>query len=475
MTTSITKIGCIFSAMLALTIMAFRPSEVKTTAATYATNQVTVTPRPPLDCVTPTSNVEKIVCLANSFKALLTTTQIASLEISLTTTSQAKWSNLPGGVSNRNGLEYSTLTATQLAAAIAVVQAAAGTAATDGYAEYNQTRLADTYLGVNGGGANQYSEGRYIIAFLGTPSLTGKWMLQFGGHHYAQNITFNGGKVIGTTPSHQGLEPLSFTTGGTTYQPLQTEHASMLAMLSSLSTAQLATAKLSGSFSDVVLGPGKDGQFPATKLGIKCSTLTTAQKALVLAAIKPWTQDADDASGTALQNVYANEIDETYISYGNNATLATNGDYVRIDGPSVWVELVCQSGVVLSGIHYHTIYRDHTRDYGASGALVGVKEVFGSVADSQFKVSAFYPNPLTWATMVPLTLAFPSKVQVSLFDIYGREVSVVANEQMAAGANNVVINRNQNGNTLTAGSYICKISVENANGKFAQSKLIIVQ
>jgi hypothetical protein len=38
---------------------------------------------------------------------------------------------------------------------------------------------------------------------------------------------------------------------------------------------------------------------------------------------------------------------------------------VRIDGPGVWIEFVCQNGIVYQGqIHYHTVYRDHTRDYG---------------------------------------------------------------------------------------------------------------
>ena len=336
------------------------------------------------------------------------------------------------------------------------------------------TVLADAYLGSNGGGSG-YSAGNYIIAFLGTPSTTGKWLLQFGGHHYAQNISYNAGKVIGTTPSHQGVEPLSFTSSGTTYAPLKSEHAGMLAMLCSLSTTELTSAKLSTSFSDVALGPGKDGQFPATKLGLKCSNLTAAQKTLVINAMKPWLQDADDASGAALLAVYTSEIDNTYISYSGNATLATNGDYVRIDGPSVWIELVCQNGVVFSGIHYHAIYRDHSRDYGASGVLTTVKEVFGSVTDTQFKVNELFPNPLSTVTNISLTLNFSSKVRVNIFDLAGREVGIISNEEMTVGEHNLIVNRNLNGNILSTGIYICKISVENTNGQFGQSKLMVVQ
>lgn len=308
------------------------------------------------------TTVANVVAAANAFLATLSTTQQTTVQLALTKANAIKWSNLPGGVTIRNGLEFSTLTAAQLTAAKAVIQAAAGTTANEGYSEFSQINAADDVLGTTGGSG--YSSGKYIIAFLGTPSATGTWMLQFGGHHYAQNITYSGGAVVSATPSHQGVEPRSWTSSGTTYAPLNQEHDAMIAMLASLSTAQLTSAKLSTTFSDVLLGPNKDGQFPATKQGLAVSTLTDVQKALVLAAIKPWTQDVDDATGTALLAIYANELNSTYIAYSGNITMEANADYARIDGPSVWVEFVCQSGVVIQNqIHYHTIFRDHTRDY----------------------------------------------------------------------------------------------------------------
>lgn len=422
---------------------------------------------PPAACETLTG-VEKIVCLADAFKATLSSAQQSSVQLDFTTANAIKWSNLPGGVSIRNGLEYSALSATQLAAALAVVEAASGTTANEGYAEYQQIRAADTYLGAKAGSG--YSEGKYIIAFLGTPSTTGKWMLQFGGHHYAQNITFNAGKVISVTPSHQGVEPLSFTTtGGATYAPMQTDHAGMLAMLSSLTSTQLSAAKLSGTFSDVVLGPKKDGQFPATKLGIPCSSLTAPQKALVLAAMKSWTNDCDDATAASSLALYEKELDATYIAYSGNATLSNNADYVRIDGPSVWIELVCQSGVVYSGVHYHAVYRDHTRDYGAGTSITASKEVYGSVASNQFSIGTNYPNPFSEFTTIPFTLANPSHVTVTVYDLSGRVIAVLADEDMDAGKQSVIFNQKKE----LKGTYIYKIKVKNNNGEFSQSKFML--
>jgi len=323
------------------------------------------------DCSSATG-VAKVVCLANAFLATLTTTQQASVVLTLNLSNAQRWSNLPCALSCRNGLLFSSLTSAQLAAAKAVAQAAFGTTAGEGYDEFSQVMAADNYLGQTASG---YSSGNYVIAFLGTPTTTGKWMLQIGGHHYAQNITYDAGVVTSITPLHQGVEPKgSVTYGGTTYSgPLESEHTAMQEMLGSFTSTELASAKISSTFSDCLMIPGSTtNTFPTTKQGIKVSTLSTAAQAKVLAAMMPWINDVDATAAAAFTTIYQNELANTYVCYASNTSavagtassfLTTNTDYVRIDGPSVWIELICQTGVVLSGIHYHSVMRDHSRDY----------------------------------------------------------------------------------------------------------------
>lgn len=318
------------------------------------------------DCSTATTPTARVVCAANAFLATLSDAQKSAVVLSYTKENAIKWSNLPCGSGCRVGLQLSSLTSAQVAAALAVVQAATGTTANEGYDEIMQIRAADDVLGsVNTMG---YSSGIYFIAFLGTPSTTDTWQLQFGGHHLAVNKTYKAGDVQGSTPQFEGIEPKSWTaTNGTVYAPLNSEQAAMAAVLASLSSSQLASAKLNTTFSDVLLGPNNDGKFPTTKVGLQVSNLTTEQQALVLAAMKPWVQDADDATAASLLATYQSELASTYIAYSGNASLTNNADYVRIDGPSVWIEFVCQTGVVYQNqIHYHSIWRDHTRDYGGS-------------------------------------------------------------------------------------------------------------
>ncbi|RZJ57247.1 MAG: DUF3500 domain-containing protein, partial [Hymenobacter sp.] len=317
----------------------------------------------------------KVLCAVQAFEATLTATQLAGVQFNYLAANAIKWSNLPCGAQCREGLVFSSLTATQLTAAKAVIAAATGTTANEGYDEITQIIAADDVLAATAGG-NTYSSGNYFIAFVGTPSATGTWQLQFGGHHIAVNQTYSNGVVTGSTPAFKGVEPKTWTTGTTTYAPLAQEQSVMAAMLASFTTAQLATAKVSSTFSDVVLGPGSDGKFPATKVGIAGSALTSTQQAAVIAAMKPWIYDTDDATAATILATYTSELASTYISYGSNTAgtagnastfFTTNTDYVRIDGPHVWIEFVCQSGVVYqTQIHYHSIWRDHTSDYGGN-------------------------------------------------------------------------------------------------------------
>src|SRR3954453_3756796 len=105
-------------------------------------------------------------------------------------------------------------------------------------------------------------------------------------------------------------------------------------MLTGLSSANLTAAKLSGTYSYLVVGPQKDALFPTTASGVKGSSLSSTEKALVLAAFKTYVYDVDDANAAKILAKYTNELDNTYISYSGTTAMTTINDYVRIDGPS---------------------------------------------------------------------------------------------------------------------------------------------
>jgi hypothetical protein len=316
------------------------------------------------------TDIANIVKAAEAFKATLTATQITALQYTYTKAQAQKWSNFPESIyKGRVGLQTSTLSATQLTAFLALLKASTSTTTNEGYEEYTGILDADDYLGANGGG-NGYGAGNYFIGFLGTPSTTGLWCLQIGGHHGTNITTYNGGKITGGTPNFRSTEPYPTwisTNTGKTVQPLVQEVTAFANFLKGLSATELTTAKRASAQNDIIAGPQKDANFPTTKTGIKAGNLTVAQKDLLLLAIKPWTDELDDKAATAVFAKYKAEIDDTYVSYFGGTTMAAQGDYILIDGPGVWIEWSMQGGVIIrNSVHPHAVWRDRKSDYGGN-------------------------------------------------------------------------------------------------------------
>jgi hypothetical protein len=416
------------------------------------------------------ASVSNLVTDALAFKALLTTAQQSTLQLTYTTTLARKWSNLPCGSSCRNGIQFSTLNSTQLAAALQVIADATGTGSNNGYDEFNAITVAEDYLNANGGGSG-YASGLRWIAFLGTPSATGSWMLQFGGHHYASNIAFNNGHVIGATPYFMGVEPTSFTYNGISYAPLEDERTGFRNMLASLSSTQFSSAKLSTTFSDCLMSPGESNgntnTMPSVKQGLVCSGLSVTQQNLVIAAMQNYLNDMDTTTASSLLALYTSELNSTYIAFTGSATvgsassfLTTNTNYVRIDGPHVWIEFICQTGIVFpSQIHYHTVWRDHVSDYGVdlSGSSIDNLSTNDLTVKSKLKI---YPNPVTDILNVSNEDDF-SNATFTIFDFSGR---TVLTKKSISGTEASI-----NLSSISDGNYVLKI--EN-DGKISTSKFV---
>ena len=346
-------------------------------------------------------NAAAALCAARAFLATLNDDQKASVVVAPTAEKAARWSNLPCSLSCRNGLLLSSLDSTQRTAAVALAKIALSGA---GFETLQAIRKADSILaaqpsgrggppgggfrgpppngappggppGQRGGdppgmpGGLQYGENNYVVAFLGAPSDTGRWILQLGGHHLAINITYRGSTAVeSATPYFLGVEPQAFTIGGVTYVPLQPRKVAMYAMLNSLDASQKQKAQLSARFDDVVVGPGHDGRFPTSE-GLAIGSLSAAQRKLVTTAIEAWVKDVPEGAAQAILRDYVSEtaLQGTRVAWSGSTDSTVVGSYIRIDGPRVWIEFVCQGGVVFRDqIHFHTIWRDKAKDYGAS-------------------------------------------------------------------------------------------------------------
>lgn len=403
---------------------------------------------------------QEIIDLANTFKATLSASQITTLQLSYTLTNARTWSNLPASMSARLGLKMGTLTTTQLTAARNLIQAMTGTPTGEGYNELQGLWVADDYLSVNGGGAN-YGNGNFYIAFFGTPAMTGTFEIQMTGHHRTVANTYINGNLAGATPSFVASEPFdSFTSGGKTYQPMLEEKNALVNMLASLTTTQLNSAKQTTTFTDIVCGPQKDWMFPTTKVGLQANSLTTTQKQLILAAIATYVNDVDDTSASTFMTLYTAEIDNTYIAYSGASTLNNQNDYVRIDGPSVWIEYSTQRGIILTPRHPHSVWRDHTKDYGGTGAPLSITEY------SLVSKIANFPNPVIENTTFNFNLKENANVKINIYDITGKLILNPYRNKLDEGNNSINIDLSD----LSSGTYIYNIETNGVKSK--SNKLI---
>jgi len=320
-----------------------------------------------------TDDTQTVVCAADNWLATLSSDELAQAQLEWSDASaRTAWSNLPVGNTGRNGLGLFEMDEASKEAALVLAKSVLSDS---GYEDMIATFAADQYLQDIGG--NGYDKEYYYFAVFGYPGSANDWMLQIGGHHLAYNITFLSGSGY-PTPHHIGAEPkVSFEVNSHEYSVLEDEAEAFVAMFDGLSASQLAYAFLSGqSFSDVLMGPDNGSgelpdDYPSTQEGILVADLTAEQQALVTQAIATYVEDYNDSISAPLMEAYTSDTAyaQTYIAWaGTEAAgidMDVNGTYLRIDGPRLWLEIVCQGGVIIRNeTHYHTIFRDKTMDYG---------------------------------------------------------------------------------------------------------------
>lgn len=314
-----------------------------------------------------------VVEAAQAFIGTLTEKQRSEVVQAYSFVNAARWHTYPqsslGRKQARIGLRLGTLSQVQWNALDAVLSAAMGSGENEGFDEIQQHLAVDDWIAENGGD-DGYGRGNFHVAFLGQPSNSGTWQLQFGGHHLALTNTYRDGVLVGATPSFRAIEPqTAIEHQGRTLRPQLDEWEAFVALLASLETSQARVARLSRKQDKLLLGPEarkKDWNFPTRREGIAASMLGATQRALLLKAISTYVNDIADIDAARILAGYESELDSTHLSFSGSPSLTNTGDYVRIDGPSVWIELVMDPPYSTDTPHVHAVWRDRQTDYGGT-------------------------------------------------------------------------------------------------------------
>jgi len=341
----------------------------------------------------------RIVRAANAFLSTLSEKQRQSVLYSFDDEQQrARWSNFPTTFVTRGGISLKEMNATQRAAAMALVSSALSA---KGFEKVQQIMEGDEVLrrtdrgggppgppprdnghrppgdndhrpppGFGGnrppmGGGQTFGKELYYISILGTPSEKTPWMLQFGGHHLALNITIAGERGV-LTPTLTGAQPALYTMNGKTVRPLGAESDKGFALLQALDDKQRKQAILSYELADLVLGPGQDGKTIVPE-GLKASEMTDHQRAMLLDVISEWAGIIHESAAAARMAELKADINETWFAWSGPTTVIPGKNitaYYRIQGPHLVIEYAPQTLGGDPGLHVHTMYRDPTNDYG---------------------------------------------------------------------------------------------------------------
>jgi hypothetical protein len=273
---------------------------------------------------------------------------------------QAMWSDLPTSDVPRPGLRLGSLSAPQRDAVMHMLQVLLSA---KGYQKVLDIMGSDQALaeGTNLAAGADY----YTLGIFGVPSPTTPWMVQFGGHHLALNVTMAGARGV-LAPVATGAQPALYTSNGKTVRALAQENDKAFALLAALDENQRKQVMLNDYPGNLVFGPGHDGE-TITPDGLKASAMTELQRRMLLDLISEWAGIVNDTYAAPRMAEIEAGLDDTYFAWSGPTTPepGRNGAaYFRIQGPKVIIEFAPQEIGWDLTMHVHTIYRDPANAYG---------------------------------------------------------------------------------------------------------------
>jgi M6 family metalloprotease-like protein len=157
---------------------------------------------------------------------------------------------------------------------------------------------------------------------------------------------------------------------------------------------------------------------------------------------------------------------------GYRLDVATDSGFVSGNTDSSVTDTSKIIRLLVSGqVYFWRIRAKNISGWGESGEVRRFHAVFVGVADAdvlptEIRLEQNYPNPFNPGTTIKYELPKSSEVRVSVFDMLGREVSVLVNERREAGVHEVKCD----GSNLSTGVYFYRLQA----GDFVQSKKLIL-
>ncbi len=219
------------------------------------------------------------------------------------------------------------------------------------------------------------SEGRrnpekYYFTVFGEPALKQPWGLSVEGHHLSLNFSFEGNRVVDSTPQFMGSNPaeLKDTFGEKFPKGLRVLHDQEqlgFDLVNSLDEKQLAQATLSGEVPQEIRGAGEPQPAIAAARGIAAADLNAAQKAQLKSLIEAYS--AQMKTGVAKQRwelIDGAGFDQIRFAW-SGAHKPGIGHYYSVEGSTFVIEFINVQADAAGNPanHIHCVWRDLQGDF----------------------------------------------------------------------------------------------------------------
>lgn len=199
--------------------------------------------------------------------------------------------------------------------------------------------------------------------------------------------------------------------------------------------------------------------------GISLYNYFPATHTVSVDSLVPFIQDVTTmtthANGTVEETVLPTQLSA---KLGTNAKFVLNENTAHYSNDVIKIRALPNSKTLI-GYMYGGI-RAQDANFGGSSANDTIYRVYMTPNNSSIGIeeisliqnALLYPNPASQYTIILFTLKNEENIQISLQDITGKEIMIIADEKMQAGNQQLTINTSK----LSAGIYLCKIQSDHS-------------
>ncbi len=206
----------------------------------------------------------------------------------------------------------------------------------------------------------------YLFTFFGEPSPDKPWAWRYEGHHLSLNYSFNGNRLVSTTPQFFGANPgnLAIDTGTSAKpvpKPLAIEESLGRELAKSLTSGQRKVAVLSEvAPADIITSNTRKAAIKDDR-GLPYSRLDSKQQQMLWKLIETHAEaQIPDVAKARLERIRKAGTDQLRFAWMGGLEPG-QGHYYRIQGPTFLIEY---DNTQNHANHIHTVWRDFDGDFG---------------------------------------------------------------------------------------------------------------